>query len=48
MIDAGYKIHVESAVEHGGEYPDDVVVPITSASQTVAGTGYVASLTVNM
>lgn len=48
MIDVGYKIHVESAVEHGGEYPDDVVVPITSTSQTATGTGYVGTLTVSM
>jgi hypothetical protein len=48
MVDAGYQIHVESAVEHGGEYPDDVVVPITSGSQQVNGTGYVQTLFVTM
>lgn len=48
MIDAGYQIHVESAVEHGGEYPDDVVIPISSGTQQANGTGYVQSLTVTM
>jgi hypothetical protein len=50
LIDAGYQIHVDSAVENGGYYPDDVVVPLTAASSgaPVAGTGYVQTLTVNM
>ena len=48
MIDAGYTIHVESAVEHGGEYPDDAVAPITSTPQQVTGNGYVATLSVSM
>ena len=48
MIDAGYQVHVESAVEHGGEYPDDAVATITSQGQTVSGNGYVRSLTVSM
>lgn len=48
LIDAGYQIHVDSAVENGGEYANDVVVPLTQASSGVAvtGTGYVQSLTV--
>jgi len=48
LIDAGYTIHVESAVEQGGEYPDDAVAPITSAPQQVSGKGYVATLSVSM
>ena len=48
MIDAGYKIHVETAVEHGGEYPDDVVVPITSGTQQANGSGYVQTFSVTM
>jgi hypothetical protein len=48
MIDAGYKIHVESAVEHGGEYPDDAVAELTSTPQQVDGTGYVSKLSVHM
>lgn len=48
MIDAGYQIHVDSAVENGGEYANDVVMPLAQASSGVAaaGTGYVQSLTV--
>lgn len=48
MIDAGYQIHVESAVEHGGEYPDDAVATLTSTPQTVNGNGYVSTLSVKM
>ncbi len=48
MIDAGYKIHIETAVEHGGEIPDDAVVPITSGTQQVNGSGYVQTLSVSM
>lgn len=48
MIDAGYQLHVETAVEHGGEYPDDVVMPISSGTQQANGTGYVQTLTVKM
>ena len=48
MIDAGYQIHVESAVEHGGEYPDDAVAPVATTSAPVAGSGYVQTLTVSM
>lgn len=48
MIDAGYQIHVESAVEHGGDYPDDAVAPVSSSPQQVSGTGYVATLSVSM
>lgn len=48
MIDAGYQVHVESAVEHGGEYPDDAVAAVTAQGQTVSGNGYVRSLTVSM
>ena len=48
MVDAGYQIHVESAVEHGGDYADDAVMQITSGTQTVAGAGYVKTLSVSM
>jgi len=50
LIDAGYQIHVDSAVEGGGEYPNDIVLPLTRANsgQPAAGTGYVQSLTVTM
>ena len=48
LIDAGYTIHVETAVEHGGEYADDAVAPLNSTAQKVDGTGYVSSLSVSM
>ncbi|WP_417309672.1 DUF2271 domain-containing protein [Devosia sp.] len=49
LIDAGYEVHVDSAVEHGGSYSSDAVVPLTSAEngQPVDGTGYVSHMTVN-
>lgn len=48
LIDAGYTIHVETAVEHGGEYSDDAVAPLNSAPQKVDGIGYVSTLSVSM
>jgi hypothetical protein len=44
LIDAGYEIHIDTAVEHGGEYIDDAVIPLTSAPASVNGTGYVDSV----
>lgn len=46
LLDAGYKIHVDTAVEHGGEYADDAVIDLTSAPASVTGSGYVDSLSV--
>lgn len=48
MIDAGYKIHIDTAVEDGRENPSEVVVPLatTAAAKPVAGKGYVKSFTV--
>lgn len=48
MIDAGYQIHVETAVEHGGNYPDDAVMPLTSGTQQTDGAGYIRTLSVSM
>lgn len=48
MIDAGYVVHVDTAVEHGGAYADDAVAPLVSAPQTVEGTGYVKTLAIAM
>ena len=48
LIDAGYQIHVDTAVENGGEFADDAVVPLTSTPSTIAGTGYVGTLSVSM
>jgi len=48
MIDAGYTVHVDTAVEHGKEYTDDAAAPLTSEGQTVAGSGYVKALSITM
>jgi hypothetical protein len=48
IIDAGYQIHVETAVQDAGEYPNDVVVPLSSAPQTAQGSGYVGTFSVKM
>lgn len=50
LIDAGYKIQIDSAVENFGEYTGDAVVPLATSSsgKAVAGKGFVKSLTVQM
>lgn len=48
LIDAGYQVHVDTAVEDGGEYSDDAVIAVTSAPGTVDGTGYVSKLSISM
>lgn len=48
MINAGYQVHVDTAVEDGMDNPSEVVVPLdTSASgKAVPGKGYVKSFSV--
>ncbi|MCZ8099468.1 MAG: DUF2271 domain-containing protein [Burkholderiales bacterium] len=48
LIDAGYQLHVDTAVEDGTDNPSEIVVPLsTKASGTaVSGKGYVKSFTV--
>ncbi len=48
MIDAGYTIHVETAVEDQGRYPDDATLQVVSTGGSAAGTGYVKTLTVSL
>ncbi|NVO23964.1 DUF2271 domain-containing protein [Donghicola sp. C2-DW-16] len=50
LIDAGYQIRVDAAVEHMPNSPAEIVVPLTSdnAGKTVAGRGYIASFTFDM
>ena len=45
LLDAGYEIHVDTAVEDMAENPSEVVVPLTTGDggKAVAGKGYVAS-----
>jgi len=50
MIDAGYQIRIDSAVENGAEIPADVVVPLTTAGKGKPnpGKGYVRSFVFDM
>ena len=50
LIDAGYEIRVDSAVEDHAENPADVRVPLTKAgaAKPVAGHGYVKSFRYDM
>jgi hypothetical protein len=45
LLDAGYQIHIDTAVEKMKENPSEVVVPLTSAGadKATAGRGYVKS-----
>ena len=45
LLDAGYEVHIDTAVEKMKENPSDVVVPLTSAGagKPAAGRGYVKS-----
>ncbi len=45
LIDAGYEVHIDTAVEDMKEYPSEVVVPLTTsgANKMVKGSGYVKS-----
>lgn len=48
LIDAGYTVHVDSAVEDGGQVRDDATLDLTQANsgKVVAGNGYVAAMSV--
>lgn len=50
MIDAGYKLHIDAAVEDMRDSPSEVVVPLTSAGagQTTKGGRYIADFTYGM
>lgn len=50
LIDAGYQIRVDTAVEKQRDVPSDVVVPLSKAvsGSTHPGTGYVQSLRVDL
>ena len=47
LIDAGYEIRIDSAVEDGRDYPAEVRTPLTKAGsgQPAAGRGYVQAFT---
>jgi hypothetical protein len=48
MIDAGYIVHVDTAVEDGRDNPSEILVPLSTASSGIAtaGKGYVKSFKV--
>jgi hypothetical protein len=49
MLDAGYKVQVDTAIEGGNEYAADAAAPLAAASagKAAPGNGYVQSLTVS-
>ncbi|SPF80252.1 DUF2271 domain-containing protein [Pseudoprimorskyibacter insulae] len=50
LINAGYQIRVDAAVEHMPRSPAEIIVPLTDAAagQPVAGRGYIATFTFDM
>ena len=48
LFDAGYTIHVDSAVEDGGQFADDAVIDLTAAPATASGTGYVNTVSLGL
>lgn len=50
LIDAGYEIRIDSAVEDGRDYPADVRVPLNKADarKPVKGRGYIKSFSYDM
>ncbi|KKB86393.1 hypothetical protein VW29_02155 [Devosia limi DSM 17137] len=48
LLDAGYQIRVDSAVENGGQYADDAVIDLTSTPATASGTGYVNTISLGL
>lgn len=50
LVDAGYEIRIDSAVEDGREYPAEVRVALTKpgAGKTVKGRGYIGAFSFDM
>ncbi|HEX6001881.1 MAG TPA: DUF2271 domain-containing protein [Hyphomicrobiaceae bacterium] len=50
LFDAGYKLHIDAAVEDMRDSPSEVVVPLSSAGagRPVAGRSYISSFTYDM
>jgi hypothetical protein len=50
LIDAGYTLHIDAAVEDMRESPNEIAVPLTSAGagKPVGGRRYIASFTYGM
>lgn len=49
VFDKGYKLRIESAVEHAKYHTEDAVIPLTQAdfSKKVSGKGYVRTVKLN-
>lgn len=48
LIDAGYQIHVDTAVENGFAIPSDAVIPLQQSAPPVSGNGYIKTLSISM
>ncbi len=48
LINAGYKVVVDTAVEHWGEYTAEAAVPLKTGGGSASGQGVVNRLTVSM
>lgn len=50
LFDAGYQLHIDSAVEGNGESPNDVVVPLKAANsgKTVRGRNFISQFRFDM
>ena len=50
LIDAGYQVRIDTAVEDGRDNPAEIVVPMTAAAagRPVSGRGYVAAFRFDM
>lgn len=50
LFDAGYKLHIDSAVEDMRDGPNDISVPLTTegAGQAVKGKSYISKFTYSM
>ncbi|NBZ86995.1 DUF2271 domain-containing protein [Stagnihabitans tardus] len=44
LFDAGYVLHVDAAVEHMRDSPDEIAVPLTAAGVSAKGGTYIAKL----
>lgn len=47
MLNAGYQVRIDTAVEDGNDYAADAVAPLDAPGKPAAGHGYVQSLTVS-
>ena len=49
LINAGYQLHVDAAVEHSADSPSEVIIPLSDSNdgKAVSGTRYIKSVTVD-